>query len=64
MSGGTTILSCECTGPAAEFQDKRYGKRKRVFNYSMKGEASCTVCSRKQRVDDGPRAAKQKAAGK
>lgn len=41
-SGVTTqILSCVCKH---EFQDKEYGKGKRLFNNNTKG-ARCTVCS-------------------
>jgi hypothetical protein len=41
----TCIVKCHCSGtPAADFQDRRYGKSKRVANYNAKGEASCTSC--------------------
>jgi len=36
----TVILSCACQH---EYQDKKYGKEKRVFNITLKG-ARCTVC--------------------
>lgn len=47
---GTHILPCPTCktallSPAAAFQDRRYGKGRRVFNANGKG-ASCTVCSR------------------
>lgn len=36
----TKILSCDCKN---EFQDKEYGKGKRVCNTNARG-AKCTVC--------------------
>jgi hypothetical protein len=40
------IVKCRCTDtPATDFQDKRYGKNKRVANYNAKGEASCSCCA-------------------
>ena len=32
---------CRCTH---EFQDKQYGRGKRLANYNAKGEGVCTVC--------------------
>lgn len=44
----TTVLPCTCE---SEFQDKVYGKGKRLFNLrdrqKHKGEATCTVCGAK-----------------
>ena len=41
----TTIKQCSCKeGPAAEFQDRQYGKGMRVHNIMEKGGARCTVC--------------------
>ncbi len=38
----TKILKCTCKH---DFQDKRYGKGKRVFNVSTKNnDYRCTVC--------------------
>lgn len=42
MSQGCDIVSCVCKHA---FQDRRYGKGKRVANYTAKGEGRCTVCS-------------------
>lgn len=40
----TKILTCTCEHP---FQDSKYGKNKRVFNYAEKKEAwRCTVCKK------------------
>jgi hypothetical protein len=40
------IAKCVCTH---KFQDKKYGKNKRVFNYSVKGDKwRCTVCKREK----------------
>lgn len=36
------IISCTCSH---EFQDKKYGKGKRVFNETTKGYR-CTVCEK------------------
>lgn len=49
----TTIKQCSCKeGPAAEFQDKIYGKGNRVHNIggSAKGREIyiCTVCGNKK----------------
>ncbi len=45
----TVKVSCKCNGPAAEFQDKQYGKNVRIANVTLKGdnkvrEVRCTVC--------------------
>jgi len=42
----TQIKSCDCNrGPAAEFQDVKYGKGKRVHNEAKKsGGWRCTCC--------------------
>ena len=38
----TVRVSCSCTN---DFQDKRYGKKRRVANVATDGEkAACTVC--------------------
>lgn len=44
----TKIKTCVCQN---KWQDKRYGKGKRVHNETTKGDAErwrCTVCSRTQ----------------
>lgn len=39
----TKVVNCTCKN---DFQDKRYGKGKRVANYSRKHNIyKCTVCS-------------------
>lgn len=47
----TTILPCSCKD---EFQDKHYGKGRRVHNMGGKGKkqdiAYCTVCADKKRT--------------
>lgn len=45
----TVKVKCKCTGPAADFQDKQYGKDMRIANVTQKGEPQsrdvrCTVC--------------------
>lgn len=41
----TTTKQCNCTGPAAEYQDKIYGKGMRLFNLKLDNKgAKCTVC--------------------
>jgi hypothetical protein len=37
----SVVISCHCTN---DFQDKRYGKQRRLANYTAKGEGRCTVC--------------------
>lgn len=37
------IKSCDCQH---EFQDKKYGRGKRVHNKTMKDEYRCTVCTK------------------
>lgn len=45
------VSNCTCN---SEFQDKQYGKGRRLFNLSEKGnEAKCTVCGSKKRVRNG-----------
>ena len=39
-NGGTRVLKCHC---ASDFQDKKYGKGKRLHNATVKGYR-CTVC--------------------
>lgn len=38
----TVILKCTCKH---DYQDRRYGKQKRVFNVMRDGKARCTVCA-------------------
>jgi hypothetical protein len=39
------IKRCNCSGaPAADFQDKTYGKGMRVMNEDAKKATKCTVC--------------------
>lgn len=41
------IKQCTCS---SEFQDRKYGKKLRVFNLSEKGSfAKCTVCGKESR---------------
>lgn len=40
------IKKCACI---SKFQDKKYGKKMRVFNKTMKGYC-CTVCGRENLV--------------
>lgn len=43
----TAIKKCECKH---EYQDKKYGKGMRVFNYSKKHDTwRCTVCGSHKR---------------
>jgi len=43
----TKIMKCDCKH---EFQDKRYGKYKRVFNYGKKNDIyRCTVCGKEKK---------------
>jgi hypothetical protein len=46
----TIIRECTCLN---DYQDKRYGKNKRVMNKSQgkdKNKAKCTVCGREHNV--------------
>ena len=46
MSKEAKIFKCTCSH---EFQDKRYGKGKRLFNYCSKSDKwRCTVCKREK----------------
>ena len=38
----TAILPCKCEH---EYQDKKYGKGRRVHNPMMNGQFRCTICS-------------------
>jgi len=40
--------------PAAEFQDKTYGKGNRVFNKRKDGGSRCTVCGETKGADKAP----------
>lgn len=41
----TKVKQCNCTGPAATFQDGLYGKNMRLHNERKEGkELKCTVC--------------------
>lgn len=41
----TTVKQCNCTGPAAEYQNKVYGKGMRLHNEKLGNKgAKCTVC--------------------
>ena len=46
------IKNCTCTGTeATEFQDKLYGKGKRVFNVAEKKKImTCTCCGAKSSI--------------
>lgn len=54
---GTAIVKCKCKdGPAAQFQDHRYGDGMRVANATEKGDdktvdVRCTVCGTLHRVN-------------
>jgi len=41
----TKILDCVCE---SDYQDKRYGKGKRVHNPGKENKYTCTVCGRKE----------------
>ena len=45
------VKRCSCAGtPAADFQDKTYGKGQRVMNSDAKGTSyTCTVCGAKHK---------------
>ena len=46
---GTALKQCNCKGPAAEYQDKVYGKNLRLHNVSEDGKKFvCTVCGAKR----------------
>jgi hypothetical protein len=49
---GVDVKKCSCSGsPAAEFQDKQYGKGMRVFNLDFKKiNGTCTVCGTKVKL--------------
>lgn len=50
---GTTIVKCRCERtPACEFQDRRYGKGRRVANINAKGEGHCTCCGTIHRLPE------------
>lgn len=44
---GTEILLCDNPDCISTYQDKLYGKHKRVHNLNKNG-ASCTVCGKKR----------------
>jgi len=45
----TVVKQCNCKGPAAEFQDRVYGKGMRLHNERYDGKGSkCTVCGAKK----------------
>lgn len=39
----SAIMTCTCVHP---FQDKEYGRGKRLFNEGIKDKWRCTVCGR------------------
>lgn len=44
------VKKCSCSGtPAAEYQDKTYGKGMRVMNEDAKKSYTCTVCGAKHK---------------
>lgn len=44
------VKKCSCSGtPAADFQDKTYGKNMRVMNEDAKKSYTCTVCGSKHK---------------
>lgn len=46
----TEVKKCNCSGtPAAEYQDKTYGKGMRVMNEDQKKNYNCTVCGAKHK---------------
>ena len=45
-ASGTVVKFCSCK---SDFQDKRYGKGKRLHNVTTKG-FRCTVCGREKLV--------------
>jgi len=40
---GSAIIECSCEH---EYQDKKYGKKRRVFNNMANGQYRCSVCSK------------------
>lgn len=42
IKNGTSVVQCDCKH---EFQDKNYGKSKRLANNTLKGY-KCTVCGK------------------
>jgi hypothetical protein len=61
---GTHILPCRVckSGPAADFQNRKYGKDRRVHNSNGKG-ASCTVCGNRVLNNDLSFAKPKKGGG-
>lgn len=45
----TSIRTCTCKH---EYQDKKYGKQKRVFNQTQRGDYRCTVCLAVQQISN------------
>lgn len=43
------ISDCNCK---SEFQDKLYGKNKRVFNKMKTNRIRCTVCSKEKNIGE------------
>lgn len=42
-AGAATIRTCECDN---DWQDKRYGRRRRVKNETASGNYRCATCSK------------------
>ena len=64
---GTTILNCGCgaVSPTAaqSFQDRRYGKGRRVCNINEKEQAHCTCCGQSHRIGRDDAKGKKKSNG-
>ncbi len=43
------ISDCNCK---SEFQDKTYGKNKRIFNKMKNNKYRCTVCSKEKNIGE------------
>ena len=44
------VKKCSCSGtPAADYQDKIYGRGMRVMNQDAKKSYTCTVCGTKHK---------------
>ena len=59
VKSGTVILPCICEH---QFQDKTYGKNRRVHNFQASGHsAHCTVCGSLHSTSKGSKAASKPA---
>lgn len=47
MAKNTKVMRCTCKH---EYQDRKYGKGKRVHNMKVDGKFVCTVCRREKGI--------------